>query len=379
MLNLLNAITAGSAVFLAFLVVTVRRDANAAANRWLGVFMLLVGLFMLDDSLVVFGIYRQYPQMVGVLNLPIFALSPSLYMVVSHFVAAERRFRRRDIWHFVPFLLFLLLSLPFLLSSNKVKLEELDTLGEPMTLADKIFLAIIVLQMVAYLFFSFRKLRRYRRNLDNITASPDSVSLNWLRYFLWGVLGMVAIWFVELFFIPTLASDAGWYSPAYSFGVYALGYFALRQKEVFPYSKMEAEAINEILQDNETMPTARKQLFSEEKLNLLKISLLKKMETERPYLDPELNLPSLAHQMNLSVHEMSELINMGFGENFAQFVNRHRVEESKKLLFSEKHAHLSMVGIAFEAGFNSKTAFNMAFKKMTGVSPTEFREKGGKM
>ena len=78
MLNLLNALTAGSAIFLAFLVVTVRRDANAAANRWLGVFMLLVGLFMLDDSLVVFGIYRQYPQMVGVLNLPIFALSPSL-------------------------------------------------------------------------------------------------------------------------------------------------------------------------------------------------------------------------------------------------------------------------------------------------------------
>lgn len=79
--------------------------------------------------------------------------------------------------------------------------------------------------------------------------------------------------------------------------------------------------------------------------------------------------------MGLSVHELSALINEGFGENFAQFVNRHRVEESKTLLLSEKCAHLSMVGIAFEAGFNSKTAFNTAFKKLVGVSPTAYREK----
>lgn len=377
MLNLLNALTAGSAVFLAFLVVTVRREANTAANRWLGAFLLLVGLFMLDDSLLLYGIYGQHPHMIGVLNLPIFALAPCLYMVVSNFVAAERPFRRRDTWHFVPFLLFLLLSLPFLFASNEVKMIELDALSEPMTLSDKILIAIVVVQMVIYLFFSFRKLRRYRRNLDNITASPDSVSLNWLRYFLWGVMGMVAIWFIELFLIPTLGADAGWYSPAYCIGVYALGYFALRQKEVFPYSKIDAEAVNDILEDNEIPPIARKRLFSEEKIDLLKASLLQKIQTEKPYLDPELNLPSLARQMNLSVHEMSELINLGFGENFAQFINQHRVEESKKLLLSEKHAHLSMVGIAFEAGFNSKTAFNMAFKKMTGISPTAFRERQG--
>jgi AraC-like DNA-binding protein len=130
-----------------------------------------------------------------------------------------------------------------------------------------------------------------------------------------------------------------------------------------------------MMEENETPPAARKQLLSEEKLNTLKAVLLEKMQAEKPYLDPELNLPSLARQMDLSVHEMSELINLGFGENFAQFVNRHRLEESKRLLLSEKHAHLSMVGIAFEAGFNSKTAFNTAFKKMVGVSPTEYREK----
>ena len=120
---------------------------------------------------------------------------------------------------------------------------------------------------------------------------------------------------------------------------------------------------------DEPIPNDRRFIINEEKRNELKTSLLQKMETDKPYLDPTLNLPGLARLMGLSVHEMSELINTGFGENFAQFVNRHRVGESQRLLLSEKHAHLSMVGIAFEAGFK------MAFKKITGVLRTVYREK----
>ncbi len=378
MYNLLQAITAGCAVFLAFLVVTVRRDTNAVANRWLGVFVLLVGLFMLDDSLLVYGIYERYPQAIGPLNLPIFALAPALFMAVSQFVAVERKFRKRDIWHFLPFILFFLLSLPFLFSSDEIKLHELTTLSEPMGLADKIFLSMVAAQMVAYLFFSFLKLKKHQKNIENITASPGEVNLDWLLYFLYGVAAMTLIWFFELFYLP-YQKGAGWYTPAYLIAIFCIGYFALRQKEVFPFSKKEAVEIGEIFSENEN-PTAaaHRQNFPPEKLELLKTQLLKKMETEKPHLDPELNLPGFAQKMGLSVHEMSELVNEGFGENFAQFVNRHRVEESKHLLFSEKHAHLSMVGIAFEAGFNSKTAFNTVFKKMTGVSPTEFKNGANK-
>ncbi len=375
MLNLLNALTAGSAIFLAFLVVMVRRDANAAANRWLGIFLCIVGFFMLDDSLLVYGLYHEYPALIGVLSVLIFALSPPLYLTVSQFVSAERRLRWQDVWHFVPFLLFLLLGLPFLFSSDEVKLKHLEALDSPTDTADYIVLSLVEFQILTYLFFSFRKLTRYRRNLENITASPDAVRLDWLWYFLWGVLGMVVVWFVELFVFPTPYAEAGWYATFYFAAVYALGFFALRQKEVFPYTGKDAEAISEIMQDDEPATNDRRFIFTEEKRNELKTNLLQKMEADKPYLDPELNLPSLARFMGLSVHEMSELINTGFCENFAQFINRYRVEESKKLLLSEKHAHLSMVGIAFEAGFNSKTAFNTAFKKIAGMSPTAYREK----
>ncbi len=346
---------------------------NAAANRWLAAFMLLVGLFMLDDSLLVYGIYEQHPQAIGPLNLPIFALAPALFMAVSQFVAVERRFRKKDIWHFLPFILFVLLSLPFLFASDEIKLQELAMLDEPMGLADKIFLSMVVAQILAYLFFSFLKLKKHQKIIQDITASPGEVNLDWLLYFLYGVAAMVIVWFFELFFLP-YQKGAGWYTPVYFLAIFCLGYFALRQKEVFPFSKKEAEEIGEIFSKNENKTaTPRRQIFPPEKLELLKTQLLQKMETEKPHLDPELNLPGLARKMGLSVHEMSELVNEGFGENFAGFVNRYRVEEGKRLLFSEKHAHLSMVGIAFEAGFNSKTAFNTMFKKMTGMSPTDFK------
>ena len=69
-----------------------------------------------------------------------------------------------------------------------------------------------------------------------------------------------------------------------------------------------------------------------------------------------------------------DFINNCFDENFYTFINRYRLEDCKAMLVNEKYNHLSILGIAFEAGFNSKTAFNTAFKKNTGLSPKEFKE-----
>jgi AraC-like DNA-binding protein len=374
MMDLLQTITAGAAFFLAFLVVTVRTHDNVVANRWLALFLFLVGIFILDGSLLVFGSYQKHPQWIGYLNLPLFALAPSLYMAVSQFVAVERRLRKRDFWHFLPFFLFFLLSIPFLLSSDEIKLHEIEQLNQPLSPVDKVLMALVVIQMIAYLVVSYFKLKKHQKNVENITASPTEVNLNWLLYFLYGIVVMVLIWFYELFFLP-FQENAGWYTPFYFAAIYSVGYFALRQKELFPFSKKDAVEISEIMAETEhSSQTSRRTLFSPERLSALKDQLLETMSTQKPFLDSELSLPVLARQLGLSVHELSELVNEGFGENFAQFINRYRIEESKRLLRSEKHGHLNMVGIAYEAGFNSKTVFNTAFKRITGMSPSEFQQ-----
>ena len=98
------------------------------------------------------------------------------------------------------------------------------------------------------------------------------------------------------------------------------------------------------------------------------------MDNKKPFLDPELSLFKLASQLDISSHLLSYVINNGCDENFHQFINRYRIEEAKKMIQDSGMQHLSLMGIAFEVGFNSKTVFNTTFKKSTNQTPSEFKK-----
>lgn len=97
------------------------------------------------------------------------------------------------------------------------------------------------------------------------------------------------------------------------------------------------------------------------------------MNLEKPYLNPEYRLNHLAEQVESSVHHVSQVINEKKGVSFSEFINQYRVKEAQELLSSEKADHLSILGISIEAGFNSKTAFYNTFKKITGLTPSEYK------
>lgn len=373
MLTLLNVLSTGSAVFLSFLVLTVRREVNVIANRWLALFLLLLSSALFDGNLKIFGFAEEPYWLIFLLNFNFLVLAPTLYLCVLRFVTPNRNFRIKDLWHFSPSMLLMTLNFLVWLSIPEVAQAEPSTTAVELEVADVIVIALIVLQIVGYLFFSFRVLLRHQRNIENFTATPEEFQLKWLFYFLCGVGLMVLTWLLEVFFLPIEQTESK-YSFVYFIAIYVLGYFALQQKEVFPFSPEQAEEAEKILEEQDESLSSRRQRIPEDQFDQLKALLLESMEKDRPYLNPEISLAGLAKHQDLSLHEISELINLGFGENFAQFINRYRVEESKKLLLSKKHSHLTMVGIAFEAGFNSKTAFNTAFKKNVGISPTEFQK-----
>jgi YesN/AraC family two-component response regulator len=147
----------------------------------------------------------------------------------------------------------------------------------------------------------------------------------------------------------------------------------MKQKEIFPFTTSQKEEIMEIVKESFIKSDLKKKLLSDEKLEEFKSDLILLMVTKKPFLDAELTLVKLAEQMEISSHLLSYLINNGFDENFYQFVNRYRVEEAKKLLSDNNMNHLSLIGIAYEVGFNSKTVFNTTFKKITGLTPTQFK------
>ncbi len=102
--------------------------------------------------------------------------------------------------------------------------------------------------------------------------------------------------------------------------------------------------------------------------------ILDYMETEKPYLDYELTLGKLADALEIPSYHLSEVLNEALGKNFYDFINIYRVEAVKEHMADPKTSNLTLLAIAFDAGFNSKTAFNRAFKKATGLSPSRFKQ-----
>lgn len=103
--------------------------------------------------------------------------------------------------------------------------------------------------------------------------------------------------------------------------------------------------------------------------------LLKIMAEEKPYLDPELSLQTLAKQMGITKEALSQVINEQLDRNFKNFINEYRIEEAKKRLLDPKENQFVLMKIALDVGFNSKSVFNASFKKFTGMSPSQYRKK----
>ena len=121
---------------------------------------------------------------------------------------------------------------------------------------------------------------------------------------------------------------------------------------------------------NTVKPNVVEELSAEVKLRKTKIEGY--LKVHQPYLESDLTYVSLAEKLECSREELSEAINKGFLLKFNDFINSYRVEAFKTKLAEGLQDQLSLLGIAFECGFNSKATFNRAFKKFTNVSPTQY-------
>lgn len=369
---LINAISASSFFYLAFVLLVKGRTTNRLANRWLAIFLIFVGFLQLDDALIISRTYFQYPHFYNAFDSFLFGIAPAFYWATFHFVQPSRRFYWQSLWHFIPCYLILLLSIPSFLESKAEKLALLKVLeeqGPVLEPIEMIVFALIFVQCVVYIFLSYRWILQHQQNLKQVSSNQEGADLQWFRYFLCGVALLLFFWVVEIIFHTNFLD--GKMSLIYWLGTFYLGFYAIQQKEIYPFAPQELVEIEAIIQEKPQSNTTATNINEAQKTQLLHL-----METQKPYLDPELNLLKLAQRMQCSTHEMSQLINQGFERNFYQFINAYRVEESKRLLKDTKLEHLSVLAIGFEAGFNSKTTFNTTFKQMVGMSPVEFRKQG---
>ena len=365
MLTILTSITCGSLFLLSFVTFIPPRKANQWANRWLSFFLFaaacaLASPVIYDDTVIT-----------RLMELSRFAMAPALYLSVLNFTSPAKKFRRIELFHFIPFLLFGVFAQKFIIPASFK--DSLAQWVERMVHIHPGFLVFISVkvQVMVYWILSWIRLRQHEKNVRLFASDTHTIDLWWLRYFLLGIALMILLWFNDLFLRFPLPTPWG-----YLLAVYFIAYFSLRQGEVFPFDQQSVVEIKAIIQEEKTK-TLRQPRLSDVEFETLKRRLEERMTKDQLYLNATLGLPELAAMMNTSSHQLSYLINEGFNENFFQFVNRYRIEEAKRLLHSQKHRHLNMLGIAYESGFNSKTTFNTTFKKLTGLSPSEFQQQNG--
>jgi AraC-like DNA-binding protein len=206
------------------------------------------------------------------------------------------------------------------------------------------------------------QLRKYEKSLYNQYAELSDRSLQWLINTILGGLVLTFIWLGTAVFdyMPkTHFNDLGrllWFGV--SVLIYWIGYAMLMRPEIF----IEGE---EVIVNPVSLESSSK---LSDKTDDHYRKLLQLMSEEKLYR-------ALAKAMDLSKGYLSQIINQKEGKNFFDFINHYRVEDVKEKLNDDAYSHFSILGVALEAGFKSKSTFNAVFKKMTGMTPSQFKMK----
>lgn len=362
---------------LAFVLVT--RRANHTANRLLGTAMVTFSIFLVGSVYYAARLERVVPHFFGVSYPLPFLFGPLIYLYAVTASDRERRLRRSDALHFVPFLIVVAAGLPVYLMSGADKLALYDRLmrgDEPlmMSIAD----ALKLVSGVAYAAATLVFLRRHGGRVKRSYSHVEQVNLRWLLW-LSGAAG--GIWLLAAGMqlltaagLLRVARADDIVALAMAALVYAIGYMGLRQPEIFRFDTAALPEPSAAMQVAASAVTAEPPRYersglTDEEAALLKDRLLHVMETNRPWQDPELTLADLADMLSTSSHKVSEVLNSHVGQTFYDFVNGYRVREVQRRMVSEK----TLLALAFDAGFASKSTFNEVFKKHTGQTPSAYR------
>lgn len=372
--QLVSSLVAGPTLLLAFLIFANLNKVNSRVNRWFGSFILCVFLIQFNDLLEKTEFLRTRMPINDFLGITDLIVAPVFYFSVAYFVKPDRKWRVRDNFHFVFAFIILVLLLLSLLIEVKQPLTDTDKKNAVVVIT--VFNVVFCFQVISYGIMSYRKITAYQKNLVLYTSNMDAINLKWLKQVVVCVLIITGLWLPDIFF--KLAKNNVFFdnfaSLIYLDAVFFIAYFSLKQKEVFQLNKEEKKEIDAIVIENANLEGTRKKLISDDELKEMKSMLIQVMEDKKPFLDAELSLFKLASQLDISSHLLSYVINNGCNENFYQFINRYRVEEAKRMIRDPNMEHLSLMGIAFEVGFNSKTVFNTTFRKITDQTPSEFKK-----
>jgi AraC-like DNA-binding protein len=366
---------------------------ETAADRWLSFFLFLSILYIAPWMLGFGGWYDKQPYRDVLFYVPfqhLYFMGPVIFFYVQSLLNPSFRFGKKEWLHLLPGILYLLFCVVVVVT-DKLVLKKYFFLanGEDPDF-DAWYQFTGFVSMLVYFILSLRYYSMYKKLVLQAISYADGVQFRWIRNFLLAFLIMLSIrllFFIVNFFTEMWYADTWWYFLAFAILFYYIaisGYAnSVETKLAFKPNLMNYRPVLLLnyqpevtdVEDAEVVeiqPTINEQAAPDELMNEWKPKLLHLLQHEKLYEDPELSLTQLARQLQSNPSFISMVINRGFRMNFNDFVNQFRIEAVKEMLQKGEHKQQTLLGIAFDCGFNSKATFNRAFKKATGQNPKDY-------
>lgn len=354
-------------------ILMLNKKNKSLLDKILALGMCVVGLHLLSYHLYYLGYWNKYPHIIGI-SVPFpLIYGPVIYLYTVYSLKRDSVLCKKDYLHFAPAVFSYLYMFRFyFLYSGAEKLQVINGEVEDFSLFTSLLLIAFVVSGATYTILAYLKLNRYKRLLDNNFSYDEQISLQWLKYSIWGI-GVV---FLAVTSIVSLREGLGYEFPFNAdiifytlivIVIFCIGFFGIQHQSLF--SNVNESGLKELIQPPVSGEYKKSGLRQEVAESIHK-KLLQLMEKEKPYLNPKLTLLNLAEMLDVSSNHLSQTINQFEKVNFHDFVNKYRVEEFIER--TKSNNNFSILANALDSGFNSKSSFNIVFKKFKDITPSKF-------
>ena len=293
-----------------------------------------------------------------------FLFAPLLFLYARSVLYGDFKLKTIHLIHAVPFLLDVVFQGVLYVTLPDIQ-DILIEWGSLIPQSISPFHSLINdIQVFTYLLTAMFMVRGYTFEVKKYHSSFHKIHLSWLKLLLLGFITIHSFYIYKHISIILIGEYAGsltiWMHLASLIIVTIIFYHCIVHPEIFSEIKHKPKYIKSSLSESDKEEYMKK--------------LQSFMESEKPYLAPNVTLFELAKKIGIPPHHLSQILNTRLNQNFFDFINAYRIKESKRLISDPNNVKRTILEILYETGFNSKSVFNIAFKKHTGMTPTQFRK-----
>jgi AraC-like DNA-binding protein len=339
--QVLLIILSGLGVFHGVFVAIILWNSKAGlytSNRVLSVLMLIFSIRIGKSVVLEFSQNLNLIYVYAGLSLIMF-LGPLFFLYTKLLIRRENVINRLDLLHFIPGIIFLSATIPF----NIIGFRNLP----------EWFAVLLFLVFYSHFFLYILLVKIKLLNTGKFNIPP--LVMQWLNMLIYGLLAIWLVYVLNLFEqgIPYIIGPI-----LYSITVYVITYVAVTRKYIQQISAIKYQTTG----------------LPDEEIDSLFTSIEKIMQHEKLYLNPDITLAVLSKQLKVTPQKISLVVNSRSGNNFNEYVNKFRINHAIDILKNPGSEEMTIASIAYDSGFNSISSFNTTFKKVTGKTPSAFRE-----